>query len=122
MLWYLGLNYTHLALPVCWACGSSVTKAKELSVRNSSKESLKGIQDYASFFFNPKVKLVNYGIPNELCSVYYASFDAAVGMVRSRGPGEMIENCDIKSVFKTLSVHAGDFDLIDFQFEGQVFH
>lgn len=43
--------------------------------------------------------------------------NAAVAMVRERGPGMMLAKCDIKSAFQLLPVSPRDFNLLRFQFE-----
>ncbi|XP_070608807.1 uncharacterized protein [Erythrolamprus reginae] len=66
----------------------------------------------------PKGESVNDFIPDELCSVRYASFDAAVTMVRKCGAGALMGKCDIKSAFRLLPIHPDDFELLGFHFEG----
>lgn len=66
----------------------------------------------------PKGASVNDAIPGDLCSVRYTSFDQALGMVRRCGWAAELAKCDIKSAFRLLPVHPGDFNLLGFAFEG----
>ncbi|XP_061470916.1 uncharacterized protein LOC133379514 isoform X1 [Rhineura floridana] len=64
----------------------------------------------------PHGRSVNDFIPHHLCSVRYTSFDCAVAMVRHCGVGALMGKCDIKSAFRLLPVHPGDFELLGFAF------
>lgn len=66
---------------------------------------------------HPHETSVKDTIDPALCSVRYASFDAAVGMIRDLGPAALLAKCDIKSAFRVLPVFPGDFDLLGFAFE-----
>ena len=57
----------------------------------------------------PVGESVNDKIPQELCTVRYTSFDAAIRMVRSCGTGAELGKSDIKSAFLLLLVHPEDF-------------
>ena len=65
----------------------------------------------------PAGESVNGRIPQELCTVWYTSFDAAVCMVRACGHGVEMMKCDIKSAFHLLPVHPADFELFGFVFD-----
>ena len=69
----------------------------------------------------PEAESVNGDIPQELCSVYYTSFDEAVCMVHRCGIGAELAKCDIKSAFGILPVHPQDFDLLGFYFQGSYY-
>ncbi|XP_053140582.1 uncharacterized protein LOC128340004 [Hemicordylus capensis] len=66
----------------------------------------------------PRGDSVNDGIPADLCSVRYTSFDEAVAMIRGCGPRALMAKCDIESAFRLLPVHPDDFDLLGFAFKG----
>ncbi|XP_053098810.1 uncharacterized protein LOC128322103 isoform X1 [Hemicordylus capensis] len=70
---------------------------------------------------HPRGSSVNDGIPDSLCSVRYTSFDEAVKVVRSRGPGALLAKCDIESAFRLLPVHPDDFELLGFTFAGNFY-
>ena len=69
----------------------------------------------------PEEESVNDAIPEELCTVCYASFDEVVHMVCRCGIGAELAKCDIKSAFCILPVHPLDFDLLDFYFQGSYY-
>nr|XP_034994623.1 uncharacterized protein LOC118096659 [Zootoca vivipara] len=69
----------------------------------------------------PPGKSVNDGIPQDLCTVKYASFDQAVKLVRQFGKGALLAKCDIESAFRLLPVHPHDFKWLGFKFEGAFF-
>lgn len=52
-----------------------------------------------------------------LCSVWYASLDAAVGMIRVYGLAALLSKCDIKSAFQLLHFIPEGVDLLGFWFE-----
>ena len=68
---------------------------------------------YLSF---PEGGSVNDGIPQELCTAHYTSFDEAVSMVRQCRAGTEMAKCDVKSAFRILPVNPRDFDLLGLQF------
>lgn len=61
---------------------------------------------------------VNDGIDPELCSVSYASFDAAVCWVRKFGKGALLAKTDIESAFRLLPVHPDSFQLLGICWQG----
>ncbi|KAJ7331886.1 hypothetical protein JRQ81_014066 [Phrynocephalus forsythii] len=62
---------------------------------------------------------VNDTIPQEYCSLRYASFDHAVSMIQSLGKVALLAKCDIQSAFQLLPVHPGDLSLLGICFQGQ---
>lgn len=52
----------------------------------------------------------------------YASFDAVVIMIAILGKGVLLENCDIKPIFRLLPVLPDYFDLHGFYFEGAFYY
>lgn len=55
----------------------------------------------------------------KLCSVRYASFDAAVNTVRELGStAASIARCDRESAIRFLPAHPADCDLLGFRFDG----
>ena len=66
----------------------------------------------------PTSKSVNAGIPSELCSVQYTSFDAAMDMVVKAGRGAYLIKVDINSAFRLLPIHPDDFCLLGMQHDG----
>ncbi|XP_077778992.1 uncharacterized protein LOC144326320 [Podarcis muralis] len=69
----------------------------------------------------PKGSSVNDAIPQEMCTVKYASFDQAVRLVRSFGRGAFMAKCDIESAFRLLPVHPEDYRWLGFKFQGAYF-
>lgn len=69
----------------------------------------------------PQGQSMNDGIPEELCSVRYTSFDQPVWVVRAKGRGTELAKCDIKLAFRLLPVHPRDFELLGFYFEGSFY-
>ena len=68
-----------------------------------------------------QVETINDGIPQELCTVMYISFDSALCMVQSCRVGAELVKCDVKPAFCLLPVHPNDFELVGFAFEGSFF-
>ena len=69
----------------------------------------------------PHGESINDGIPEEICSVKYLSFDNAVDLVVKHGKGAWLAKTDIKSAFRLLPIYPGDFDLLGFKFQGFYF-
>lgn len=69
----------------------------------------------------PKGSSINDGIPDDMCSVKYLSFDRAVEIVQQEGRGAFLAKCDLKSAFRLLPIYPGDFDLLGFKFQGKYF-
>lgn len=55
------------------------------------------------------------------CSVKYTSFDNVIEMISNLGRGAEIGVLDIKSAFRLLRVHPGDFDLLGFKFDNKYY-
>ena len=49
--------------------------------------------------FAPEGHSVNDGIPRELCSLRYPSFDSAVHLIVAHGPGALLSKLDIKEAY-----------------------
>lgn len=67
---------------------------------------------------------VNDSIPQDLCSVRYASpayLYNAIRILRDCGLGALMAKTDIKSAFRFLLVHPGHFCLLGFEFEGGLY-
>ena len=62
----------------------------------------------------PSGNCINDGIPAEIATVKYATFDSAVELVQQVGSGAFLAKCDIKSAFRLLPIYPGDFDLLGF--------
>lgn len=69
----------------------------------------------------PRGASVNNAIPQEMCTVKYASFDQAVTLVRGFGRGAFIAKCDIESTFRLLPVHPEDYRWLGFKFQDAYF-
>lgn len=69
----------------------------------------------------PSGASVNNGIPKELCTVQYTSFDQAVCMVQGCGTGAFMAKCNIELAFRLLPIHGKDFSLLGIHFEGQLY-
>ena len=67
----------------------------------------------------PPNRSINAGIPSEVCSVQYTSFDAATRMVRDLGQGPAMIKVDIKSAFRLIPIHPSDLCLLGMQFQGR---
>lgn len=70
---------------------------------------------------HPDVDSINGGIPAELSSVQYTSFDAVTYMVRRIGQGAHLIKVDIRSAFRLLPIHPDDFCLLGMQVDGKFF-
>ena len=64
---------------------------------------------------------INEGIPHELASVTYTSFDAVTCMVKQEGRGAHLVKVDIKSAFRLLPIHAQVFSLLGMCFNDNSF-
>ena len=65
---------------------------------------------------------VNDHIDPAKATVSYTSFDDAVELVSSLGPGALMAKSDIKSAFRLLPVHPDDYDLLGFSFNGAFYY
>lgn len=69
----------------------------------------------------PHGSSVNDGIDPDMCSVKYAEFDVAVGLVAGIGRGAFMAKADIKSAFRLLPVHPSDFEILGIKVENQYY-
>ena len=67
------------------------------------------------------VSSINDSIDPSYCEVTYASFDVAVRIVASAGPGALMAKADIQSAFRLLPIHPSDFELLGIKVAGQFF-
>lgn len=70
---------------------------------------------------HPDSGSVNGGIPSELSSVQYTSFDAVTAMVRKIGQGAHLVKVDVRSAFRLLPIHPDDFCLMGMQVDDDFF-
>ena len=64
---------------------------------------------------------INDGIPSELFTVKYSSFDDAVSIVRDLGPGCFMAKIDIKHAFRLCPVNPKDWPLLGYKWLGKYF-
>ncbi|XP_053563915.1 uncharacterized protein LOC128654176 [Bombina bombina] len=69
----------------------------------------------------PKGLSVNDGIDPELVAVKYASFEKAVGLVRTAGLGALMAKADVESAFRLLPVHPRCHHLLGCEMDGSFF-
>jgi len=69
----------------------------------------------------PPMQSVNDFIDERFTSVKYSSFDNAVSMVQKLGKGAKLAKMDIKSAFRLLPVNPGEFDLLGFKIENEIY-
>ena len=70
---------------------------------------------------HPENNSINDFIDPLLTSVSYTTFDQAMKTVQQCGPGALLGKKDIKSAFRLLPVHPGDFDLLGIEFQGNYY-
>ena len=63
----------------------------------------------------PKGNSVNDGIPQNLRTVHYESFDDAINYILNQGPGVRLMKCDIKSAYRLIPICPSDRPLLGFQ-------
>ncbi|XP_063797403.1 uncharacterized protein LOC134958620 [Pseudophryne corroboree] len=63
----------------------------------------------------PSGSSVNDAIPPAHCSVVYQSFDEALELVRSYGPGALMAKIDVESAFRLLPLHPDSFRFMGFR-------
>ena len=66
----------------------------------------------------PPGSSVNDFIDPEICSVNYSTFDDAIALIVSKGPGALLAKMDISSAFRLLPVSPQDFCLLGFRHSG----
>ena len=69
----------------------------------------------------PEGASINDNIPQEQCSVSYASVDDAVQLVQQLGTGCFLAKTDIKSAFRIIPVHPADYHLLGMTWEGKLY-
>ena len=65
---------------------------------------------------------INAGIPQDNKSVNYATLDDAVTAVLATWPNTFLAKTDIKSAFKIIPVHPGDYRLLGFHWKGLYYY
>lgn len=65
---------------------------------------------------------INEFIPDELCSVSYATVDDAIKQIKKLGKNCLLAKTDIASAFRILSVHPDDHELLGIQFKGAFYY
>lgn len=70
---------------------------------------------------HPEGNSVNSHIDPELCTVNYSSLDSILEKIYEVGKGAMLAKMDIKSAFRLLILHPGDFELMGIYFDGYYF-
>ena len=69
----------------------------------------------------PEGNSVNDFIDPNQCSVAYTSLDEVFQKIAELGTGNNLAKMDIKSAFRLLIIHPGDFKLLGFQFLGSYY-
>ena len=70
---------------------------------------------------SPTGRSVNDHIDDVFASVSYSSFDDALNLVRSCGPGAYMAKTDIKSAFRLLPIRPDQYHLFCFSWEGKFY-
>lgn len=65
---------------------------------------------------------INDFIPDELCSVSYATVDDAIKQIKKLGRNCLLAKTDIASAFRILPVHPDDHELLGIQFKGAFYY
>ena len=60
---------------------------------------------------------INDFIDQKCCTVHYTSFDKVIEMIATLGRHAELAVVDIKSAFRLLRIHPGDFDLLGFRID-----
>ena len=69
----------------------------------------------------PKGNSVNFGIPQECCSVEYEDYDYFISLLTSVGKGCFISKADIESAFRIIPIHPTNYHLLGFSFDGDYY-
>ena len=69
----------------------------------------------------PKGASVNDGTEKELCSLKYPSVDAAVKVIRERGPGAQLAKFGVESAYRLIPVHPNDRHLLGMRWRGGLY-
>lgn len=70
---------------------------------------------------SPEGHSVNNAIPQELCSVTYASLDQAVTMTQPLGKGCLLAKLDLREAYRAVPVHPSDQCLLAVQWKGATY-
>ena len=70
---------------------------------------------------SPNPKSVNHGIPEDRCSLCYASMDDALRLIRSLGPGCRLLKKDLKDAYRVVPIHPADQHLLGISWESGVY-
>lgn len=69
----------------------------------------------------PTNESINDFIDPTKCSVHYSSIDEAADMIMRLGTACLCAKCDIKSAFRLMPVHPGDFSLLGYHFQDKFY-
>ena len=69
----------------------------------------------------PHENSVNSGIPVDFSSVRYASIQDAIVFVKRLGVGCYLAKTDIKSAFRIIPIHPGDYPLLGMKWQGNYY-
>ena len=69
----------------------------------------------------PEGRGINDSIGPDLFTVRYTSFDNVIEMISKLGKKAELGVIDIKSVFRLLRVHPGDFELLGIKIDGEYY-
>ena len=70
---------------------------------------------------SPRDYSVNDGIPQELCSLRYASVDQAVSTIQQLGRSTQLIKLDIKDAYRIVPVHPSDYHLLGIEWRGNTY-
>lgn len=70
---------------------------------------------------HPEGNSVNAHIDEGLCTVNYSSLDSILEKIYNLGKGALLARMDIRSAFRLLILHPGDFELMGFHFDNFFF-
>ena len=70
---------------------------------------------------SPGPNSVNHGIPEDQCSLRYASTDVALRLIRSLGAGCQLLKMNLKDAYRVVPIHLDDQYLLGISWEGGVF-
>ena len=69
----------------------------------------------------PDPNSVNHGIPEDWCSLCYASVDDALQLICSLGPGCWLLKMDLKDAYRVVPIHPDDQHVLGISWEGGVY-
>ena len=93
------------------------TSQLELVPKSHQTNQWRLIHDLSS----PKDYSVNDGIPQELCSLRYASVDQAVSIIQKLGRDTQLIKLDIKDAYRIVPVHPPDYHLLGIEWKGNTY-